>query len=168
MFIFAPFSNTILFINPLTVTNMIYKNNPLNLRFSDRNDWHGQISPLHGFCQFSNQKYGIRAALINMFHISQRLKTTNLKNVIYTWCPFGDGMNNPLLYTNFVFNYLHEHLPLEVDTTCIDFSSRLFMRNLIRAMCIVEQGSDREFDDLAFEKGYTMFFYKCLNTLNFK
>lgn len=42
---------------------MIGKNNPLNIRYSKKNNWKGQIGQTSGFCDFSDIEYGIRACL---------------------------------------------------------------------------------------------------------
>ena len=65
---------------------MNYKNNPLNIRYSEKNNWRGQIEPKNGFCQFEEIEYGIRAAVITLNTYRRKGKNT-IKKIIESWAP---------------------------------------------------------------------------------
>lgn len=83
---------------------MNYLNNPLNLRYVNRNRWKGQLSPKNGFCQFSSMAYGIRAALLTL--MSYRLKGfDSVESIIKRFAPDDDG-NDTKMYIAFVLTQL--------------------------------------------------------------
>lgn len=67
-----------------------------NIKYSKNNKWLGQIGSHKGFCAFSDEAYGARAA----FKILQKRDGQTLKQIIFTWSPAADK-NNPAQYTAF-------------------------------------------------------------------
>jgi len=67
---------------PLGIRN----NNPLNIRVSS-NAWQGKISSDNGFEKFSDIKFGIRAAVINLRTYYKRDGLTSVSKIINKWAP---------------------------------------------------------------------------------
>lgn len=61
---------------------MKYKNNPFNIRYNPENNWKGQIEPKNGFCQFSDIRYGFRAAYIIIYNYSRLYDKKTPKAII--------------------------------------------------------------------------------------
>lgn len=73
-------------------------NNPLNIRYSDANNWAGKGGDNGtGFEQFDTADHGFRAGLkLIRNHISNGKDT--ISSLVRTWAPKGDGSNNPVQY----------------------------------------------------------------------
>lgn len=110
---------------------MKYKNNPLNIRYNQRNNWQGQLSPVKGFCTFKSLRYGFRAA----FRLLERYElfgVTTVKGIISRWAPPSDN-NDTDAYVSYVCNLL-DWTPDTVVKELIDRG------NLLLAMVRFEQG----------------------------
>lgn len=74
-------------------------NNPLNIRFSERNHWKGQMSSYKGFCVFKDREHGYRAAyLLLQTYIRNGYDT--IREIITRWAPPSE--NNTAAYIDFV------------------------------------------------------------------
>jgi len=78
-----------------------YRNkNPLNIRYSVANNWHGQLGKdSEGFCRFEAFTYGIRAAVLILKKYISRGDNT-IEKIIYKWAPPYE--NNTVQYARFV------------------------------------------------------------------
>ena len=131
----------------------IRNNNPLNIRYAERNKWKGQTPrpPLGGdaaFCQFESMEWGIRAAFIlihNYIHI-YRLKT--IRAIVARWAPAEDG-NNPESYAHRVAREIGG-----TPDTRPDFRDMFLMVAIVRAMIKVECGV--RVDDETIVRGYAL------------
>lgn len=67
-------------------------NNPLNIRYSPNNCWHGQIGHRNGFVHFDTNRSAIRAAfkILHTYWYGYRLK--NIRDIITRWAP---SVENP-------------------------------------------------------------------------
>lgn len=74
-------------------------NNPLNLRFSKRNNWQGQTGEYKGFCVFKSVAYGFRAAYLNLCSYFRRDIRT-VRDIITRWAPPSE--NSTEQYIRFV------------------------------------------------------------------
>ena len=75
------------------------RKNPLNIRYSRRNMWKGQIGNSHGFCSFISMEYGCRAALVLLrSYIRRGFNTIEL--IVNRWAPPTE--NNTEKYISFV------------------------------------------------------------------
>ncbi len=108
---------------------MRYKNNPFNIRFSPENNWKGQIEPSNGFCQFSDLKYGFRAAFIIIFNYKNLHDCKTIGEIIARWAPPSE--NNTSAYRDFIANLLD-------PSTELSGTSDLIL--LMYGMYCVEQG----------------------------
>lgn len=110
---------------------MKYKNNPLNIRYNQRNIWQGQLSPVKGFCTFKSLYYGFRAA----FRLLERYEyfgVTTVKGIINRWAPPSDN-NDTDAYIAYVCHLL-DWTPDTIVKEPIDRG------NLLLAMVRFEQG----------------------------
>lgn len=107
-----------------------YRNNPFNIRYKASNNWKGQTEPKNGFCQFSELKYGVRAAFLLVFNYRNLHDATTPRDIIRYWAPKEDG-NDTSSYIDFVAQLINEDEP--IDTT-------LEYLILLYSMWKVEQG----------------------------
>ena len=68
----------------------IRNNNPGNIRFSDRNDWVGQLGSDGSFSIFGHASYGIRAMGKLLANYRKRGKN-NITEIIKTWAPSSEN-----------------------------------------------------------------------------
>lgn len=64
-------------------------NNPLNIRYTPVNKWHGQTGCNKGFCTFSDIEFGWRAAIVLLRNYLRRGLDTPRK-IISNWAPPSD------------------------------------------------------------------------------
>lgn len=109
--------------------------NPLNLRYSAKNQWLGQVGELKGFCVFQNEAYGFRAAFKNVCTYLRQGHDT-IEKIVSRWAPSCE--NNTEQYINFV-----------ADDVMIDRDRTLHMQSIhgyweiimiLRAMAKMECG----------------------------
>lgn len=92
----------------------VRNNNPLNIRYNQRNCWVGQTGTDGQFCKFSSPKYGIRAAVkILQKYAGNDLKASILE-IINKWAPRSDG-NNTEAYIATVCNDMGMHPADTID-----------------------------------------------------
>jgi hypothetical protein len=80
-------------------------NNPLNIRYTERNNWKGKIKPPNktdnSFEEFIDVEHGLRAALINIRTYIQKYKRNTINQIVTKWAPPSDG-NDTLSYITHV------------------------------------------------------------------
>ena len=116
----------------------IRNNNPLNMEYHKRNNWHGQlpynkiIEPR--FCRFSHMMWGYRAAacLLKKYINVYRLKT--IEEIINLWAPPGENQTNAYVDRVCEISHLSRN-------QVIDFNDQIAMLSLIGAMTVVECGN---------------------------
>lgn len=62
------------------------RNNPMNLRYSERNHWVGQTGQSNGFCCFESVDYGFRAAFITLKNYGKNGYNT-IRKIVTRWAP---------------------------------------------------------------------------------
>lgn len=113
---------------------MKYKNNPLNIRHSERNKWLGEVSHFNGFCLFSSQYFCYRAACKILLSYRKRGLVT-LSQIISTWAPSSE--NNTKAY----ICYLSDKLNLPSDVSIYTLScNKDFIVSLLYYMSVFEIG----------------------------
>lgn len=65
---------------------MIIQSNPLNIRYSSKNNWKGLIGNQNGFCVFYDDAFCYRAGLY-ILHSYFRRGILLLEDIIETWAP---------------------------------------------------------------------------------
>lgn len=113
---------------------MLYKNNPLNIRYSSCNKWLGQCGENNGFCEFTNLCYGVRAAGYLLMHSYRKAGCKTYAQLITRFAPASD--NNPTQnYISYICGCLHV-FPFDEPKTLGNFAG------LIHFMWKFEQGKD--------------------------
>lgn len=116
----------------------IRNNNPLNIRRT-RTQWKGmtqrQTDP--AFCQFSEMRYGLRAAFIVLHTYVARHHLNTLRKVILRWAPPPE--NNPSTYLLYIC--LRTGWPPNKPLPPMDTDS-VFWPLLVEAMAEEECGKD--------------------------
>lgn len=118
-----------------------FKNcNPLNIRYSSRNNWRGQVGENKGFCVFSHEAWGFRAAykLITNY-ISQGHNT--IEKIVSRWAPPTE--NDTENYIKYVaYETIIDRDQILTDNNIHDYWTKLM---IIRVMARME--SFREIDE---------------------
>lgn len=123
-----------------TLPRGIRNNNPLNLRsMTYRGDWWmGQTwRDKDGFCVFTSQYWGWRAALKNLQNYERRYHVVNLDKIIARWAPASDG-NNPKAYTKKVAEYAC--IPETKVIRWCDWENYDLIKDVLMGMALVENG----------------------------
>ena len=119
----------------------IRNNNPLNLRVG--NNWKGEVANPsdHAFEQFTEMKWGVRAAFVVLRNYIVRHKCNTIRKIISRWAPANE--NNTLAYIATVSQRanIQPDEPISFDNTCQ-------MIALLLAMCFVENGLEISLDDV--------------------
>ena len=123
-------------------------NNPLNIRRNPRNKWKG-LRPVQddpSFCQFTEMKWGIRAAIRLMEnYIRKGFKTP--RQIISRWAPPSE--NNTAGYVNSVAMFLNGKLGMDAR-----MQRRADFCLLAQAMAWVETG--KQLSDQQFIEGWEL------------
>ena len=114
---------------------MINKNNPLNLRYNASNRWKGLTGNHKGFCEFESLDWCIRAVGHVIMWSYRKRGVCTYRQIINTYCPFGDGSNDPDLY----LRYVVKTLQCDPDTEPKNFYdyARLMVRMAYIESCFV-------------------------------
>ena len=119
----------------------IRNNNPLNIRVG--NNWKGEVANPsdNAFEQFTEMKWGVRAAFIVLRNYIVRHKCNTIRKIISRWAPANE--NNTLAYIATVSQRanIKPDEVINVDNTCQ-------MIALLLAMCYVENGQEISLDDV--------------------
>lgn len=117
-------------------------NNPLNIRFNERNAWQGILGrdkEHGGMCVFESPRWGIRAAFKLFESYQKRSNKRTVRDMITRWAPPQDN-NHTENYIRRVCEYMKcepEFIPhfgtAEEMHDCI---------RMVKAMCLVENGMD--------------------------
>lgn len=76
-----------------TTPRGIRNNNPLNIRYNQRNCWKGQTGTDGQFCKFSAPKFGVRAAVKILKKYAGQNSKASILEIINKWAPRSDGNN---------------------------------------------------------------------------
>ena len=119
--------------NSKTTPRGIRNNNPLNIRVG--NNWVGEVTnPTdHEFEQFTDMKYGLRAAFRVLRNYIVRHRRNTITKIVSAWAPANE--NNTQRYINFVC----AETKMQPDTP-IDFYDEDQMTGLVSAMAKMETG----------------------------
>ena len=110
---------------------MKYHNNPLNIRYKERNNWQGQTKPVKGFCTFKTLFYGYRAAIMLIIRY-RSFGCDTVRSIINRWAPSSDNNNT------------QEYIAFVADSLCVSpdhvvTNDDLYL--MLSAMTRIEQGS---------------------------
>ena len=127
-------------------------NNPLNIEYSPRNRWRGQVGSDGRFAIFSSREYGYRAALVILRNYQRRYGLWSLTEIICRWCPPVEMGNNTRLYIATVAR--RGSLPMAEP---LDLGNKSVVVRLLEAMTYVECG--RPGDEGAIKGAFEMLRY---------
>lgn len=114
-------------------------NNPMNIRYSIHNNWLGQVGEVQGFCVFSSEAYGIRAAFKNLCTYI-RQGTSTVRSIIERWAPPCE--NSTESYIEYV---CREAFVRPLDEMTIDTIDGYWtLLTVMRAMAKIESGKTYE------------------------
>ena len=119
----------------------IRNNNPLNLRVG--NNWKGEVANPsdHTFEQFTEMKWGVRAAFIVLRNYIVRHKCNTIRKIISRWAPANENNTQAYIATVSQRANIKPDEVINVDNTCQ-------MIALLLAMCYVENGQEISLDDV--------------------
>lgn len=127
-------------------------NNPLNIEYSPRKRWRGQVGSDGRFAIFSTREYGYRAALVILRNYQRRYHLLTLTELIGRWCPAGEVGNNTPRYIATVAR--RGCLPVDEP---INLGNKSVVVRLLEAMTFVECG--RPGDEGAIKGAFEMLRY---------
>lgn len=116
----------------------IRNNNPLNIRYVERNRWQGRVRHKRDlqFEEFDQMYWGYRAAFLILFKYMTLYNIRTPFQICARWAPIGDN-NNPSAYAKFVCNRIGCRLNDELN-----FRDPLQMIRLASAMTEIENGKE--------------------------
>lgn len=112
---------------------MINKNNPFNIRYNAANKWIGLTGNHKGFCEFSDLKYGIRAAAYILMVSYRKRGYVTYKQIVKRFAPSSENDTEAYL------KYLCRTLQVQEDDKphkVYDFA-RLLVRIAYYESCFV-------------------------------
>ena len=121
--------------------------NPLNIKIG--NDWKGEREQNTDgvFEQFTELKYGYRAAFIILRKYINKYHRNTIRKIILSWSP--DGEFATLHYMNYV-----SRLSGVSQDEVIDFKNKALMVSIVKAMAMFENGINVEQTPIV--EGYEM------------
>ena len=119
----------------------IRNNNPLNIRVG--NNWKGEVSQPtdHTFEQFTEMKWGVRAAFIVLNNYISRHKLNTITKIIQRWAPNNENNTKRYIETVSVLSKIDKN-------DIIFFENTAKMISLFQAMCYVENGEYIPLEDV--------------------
>lgn len=123
------------------------RNNPLNIRYSEKNEWLGQTGERNGFCVFSEEKYGWRAAFVLLKNYYKKGFRT-ISQIIHRFAPASENPTSS--YVSFVSDKLqqfgYEAYGMEFKDAQLDLSNDMVVVDLLVVMSMFESGQKSQSD----------------------
>ena len=117
------------------------RNNPLNIRYSAKNEWLGQIGHRNGFCVFSEEKYGWRAGFVLLKNYYKKGFRT-VSQIVHRFAPASENPTSS--YVSFVCDKLqqmgYEAYGVEFKDAQLDLGNDMVVVDLLLVMSIFETG----------------------------
>lgn len=117
------------------------RNNPLNIRHSDKNRWLGQKGSLHGFCVFEAERYGWRAAFILLKNYG-KMGYNSVRKIVERWAPYRENPTSD--YIRFVSLRMqalgYEAFNMPFEESVLDLGNDEVVIDLLMCMSIFESG----------------------------
>ena len=119
------------------------RNNPLNIRYSEKNEWLGQTGERNGFCVFSEEKYGWRAAFILLKNYYKK-GYRSVSQIVHRFAPASENPTSS--YVSFVCDKLqqfgYEAYGVEFKDAALDLGNDMVVVDLLVVMSIFETGQE--------------------------
>ncbi len=123
------------------------RNNPLNIRYSEKNQWLGQTGERNGFCVFSEEKYGWRAAFVLLKNYHKKGFRT-ISQIVHRFAPASENPTSS--YVSFVSDKLqqfgYEAYGVEFKDAQLDLGNDMVVVDLLVVMSIFESGQKCQSD----------------------
>ena len=123
------------------------RNNPLNIRYSEKNEWLGQTGERNGFCVFSEEKYGWRAAFVLLKNYYKKGFRT-ISQIIHRFAPASENPTSS--YVSFVCSKLqqfgYESYGVEFKDAALDLGNDMVVVDLLVVMSMFESGQKCQSD----------------------
>lgn len=123
------------------------RNNPLNIRYSEKNEWLGQTGERNGFCVFSEEKYGWRAAFVLLKNYYKKGFRT-ISQIIHRFAPASENPTSS--YVSFVCDklqqYGYEAYGVEFKDAQLDLGNDMVVVDLLVVMSMFESGQKCQSD----------------------
>ena len=117
------------------------RNNPLNIRYSGKNEWLGQTGERNGFCVFSEEKYGWRAAFILLKNYHKKGFRT-ISQIIHRFAPASENPTSS--YVSFVCDKMqklgYEAYGVEFKDAQLELCNDMVVIDLLMCMSKFETG----------------------------
>lgn len=123
------------------------RNNPLNIRYVITNQWLGQTGERNGFCVFSEEKFGWRAAFVLLKNYHKKGFRT-ISQIIHRFAPASENPTSS--YVDFVCKKLqqfgYESQGVEFKNAVLDLSNDMVVVDLLVVMSMFESGKKCQSD----------------------
>lgn len=119
---------------------MLHANNPGNIRYNEKNQWHGLADPPFidngkgPFCSFTDPIWGLRAMMVIIAGYKARYGVETISQLINKWAPPAD--DNP--DENYIA-YVSQQSGFGVDDE-IDLTDAPTLCQIVPAICKFENG----------------------------
>lgn len=128
------------------------RNNPLNIRYSEKNQWLGQIGERHGFCVFSEEKYGWRAAFVLLKNYHKK-GFSSVSKIIHRFAPASENPTSS--YVDFVCKKMegigYESSGMEFKDAPLDLTNDMVVIDLLMCMSKFETGITAQSDQIRYQ-----------------
>lgn len=128
------------------------RNNPLNIRYSEKNQWLGQIGERHGFCVFSEEKYGWRAAFVLLKNYHKK-GFSSVSKIIHRFAPASENPTSS--YVDFVCKKMegigYESFGMEFKDAPLDLTNDMVVIDLLMCMSKFETGITAQSDQIRYQ-----------------
>lgn len=122
-------------------TRQYINRNPLNIRYSEKNKWFGQVGcDERGFVKFNSFSTCYRAAMM-ILRSYRKQRAVTLQDIIYKWAPPTE--NNTSAYVNSICKMIGTRTsePYVIEpSTVIDLKNRELVGQILFIMTRVETG----------------------------
>ena len=119
------------------------RNNPLNIRYSEKNEWLGQTGERNGFCVFSEEKFGWRAAFVLLKNYYKK-GYRSVSQIVHRFAPASENPTSS--YVSFVCDKLqqfgYEAYGVEFKDAALDLGNDMVVVDLLVVMSIFETGQE--------------------------
>lgn len=132
---------------------MRYKNNPFNIRFSNNNNWVGQLTSDNGFCTFKSVDYGVRAMLMILYRYNN-IGISSIERIINRFAPSSENPTSS--YVSFVSGCMCVSKSYEIDVF-----SPLDVYDFLQQIAFFE--SKYALNRITFNRAYSIFINGLLN-----
>lgn len=123
------------------------RNNPLNIRYSEKNQWLGQTGERNGFCVFSEEKFGWRAAFVLLKNYYKKGFRT-ISQIVHRFAPANENPTSS--YVQFVSDKLqqfgYEAYGVEFKDAQLDLGNDMVVVDLLVVMSMFESGQKCQSD----------------------